>query len=149
MKRRTFIKKNAIVTLTPFITTGLLARNKKIKSISEKPFQLNYAPHFGMFESMAGKDLMDQIQFMHDQGFRSLEDNGMKNRSKKTQNDIAKKMEMQSIDSRAEKIKSEKPTAKTEPTAQSPKVIPLGRKRGRGKKSQIVVFREDDEKDLR
>ena len=93
MKRRTFIKKNAIVTLTPFITTGLLARNKKIKSLSEKPFQLNYAPHFGMFESMAGKDLMDQIQFMHDQGFRSLEDNGMKNRSKKTQNDIAKKME--------------------------------------------------------
>ena len=54
-----------------------------IKSLSEKPFQLNYAPHFGMFESMAGKDLMDQIQFMHDQGFRSLEDNGMKNRSKK------------------------------------------------------------------
>ena len=93
MKRRTFIKKNAIVTLTPFITTGLLARNKKIKSLSEKPFQLNYAPHFGMFESMAGKDLIDQIQFMHDQGFRSLEDNGMKNRSKKTQNDIAKKME--------------------------------------------------------
>ena len=93
MKRRTFIKKNAIVTLAPFITTGLLARNKKIKSLSEKPFQLNYAPHFGMFESMAGKDLMDQIQFMHDQGFRSLEDNGMKNRSKKTQNDIAKKME--------------------------------------------------------
>ena len=93
MKRRTFIKKNVIVTLAPFITTGLLARNKKIKSLSEKPFQLNYAPHFGMFESMAGKDLMDQIQFMHDQGFRSLEDNGMKNRSKKTQNDIAKKME--------------------------------------------------------
>ena len=66
---------------------------REIKSLSEKPFQLNYAPHFGMFESMAGKDLMDQIQFMHDQGFRSLEDNGMKNRSKKTQNDIAKKME--------------------------------------------------------
>ena len=93
MKRRTFIKKNAIVALVPFITTGLLARNKKIKSLSKKPFQLNYAPHFGMFESMAGKDLIDQIQFMHDQGFRSLEDNGMKNRSKKTQNDIAKKME--------------------------------------------------------
>ncbi len=93
MKRRTFIKKNAIVALVPFITTGLLARNKKIKSLSKKPFQLNYAPHFGMFESMAGKDLLDQIEFMHDQGFRSLEDNGMKNRSKKTQNDIAKKME--------------------------------------------------------
>ena len=93
MKRRTFIKKNAILTLAPFITTGLIAGNEKIKSLSKKPFQLNYAPHFGMFESIAGKDLMDQIQFMHDQGFRSLEDNGMKNRSKKTQNDIAKKME--------------------------------------------------------
>ena len=61
--------------------------------ISERPFKLNYAPHFGMFKNNAGSDLLDQLQFMHDQGFRSLEDNGMKGRSKKVQNNIAKKME--------------------------------------------------------
>ena len=55
-------------------------------------FNLNYAPHFGMFEESAGKDLLGQIQFMHDHGFRSLEDNGMKERSSSDQNAIAKQM---------------------------------------------------------
>ncbi len=55
-------------------------------------FNLNYAPHFGMFEKSAGKDLLGQIQFMHDHGFRSLEDNGMKERSSSDQNAIAKQM---------------------------------------------------------
>ena len=36
----------------------------------------------------AGFDLLDQLQFMHDEGFRSLEDNGMKGRSKQVQNKI-------------------------------------------------------------
>jgi hydroxypyruvate isomerase len=45
-----------------------------------------------MFKENAGKDLIDQIQFMYDHGFRSLEDNGMKGRSISDQNRIAKKM---------------------------------------------------------
>ena len=92
MKRRTFIKKNAILAAAPFITTGLIAKTISNRIIAERPFKLNYAPHFGMFNNNAGEDLLDQIQFMHDQGFRSLEDNGMKGRSKKIQNAIAKKM---------------------------------------------------------
>ena len=44
-----------------------------------KPFRLKYAPHFGMFRNHA-KDPIDQIQFMHDQGFSALEDNGMRRR---------------------------------------------------------------------
>ena len=82
----------------PFITTGLFARALANKKIAERPFKLNYAPHFGMFKHNAGDDLLDQIQFMHDQGFRSLEDNGMKGRSKKTQNQIAKKMAKLNMD---------------------------------------------------
>ena len=39
------------------------------------------------------EDLIDQLQFMYDQGFRAIEDNGMKNRSKSDQNKIAKKMD--------------------------------------------------------
>ena len=43
-------------------------------------FGLDYAPHFGMFRHHAGDDLLDQLRFMHDEGFRSLEDNGMPRR---------------------------------------------------------------------
>lgn len=44
------------------------------------PFALDYAPHFGMFRQSGGADLIDQLKWMHDQGFRSLEDNGMRGR---------------------------------------------------------------------
>ncbi len=45
-----------------------------------------------MFENNAGKDLLDQIQFMADAGFRAMEDNGMKDRDVATQEKIAGKM---------------------------------------------------------
>ena len=98
MKRRKFLKKNAILAAAPFATSGLIAKSLRNKIIAERPFQLNYAPHFGMFKNNAGEDLLDQIQFMHDQGFRSLEDNGMKGRSKQVQNNIAKKMKRLGMD---------------------------------------------------
>ncbi len=98
MKRRKFLKKNAILAAAPFVTSGLIAKSLSNKIIAERPFQLNYAPHFGMFTNNVGADLLDQIQFMHDQGFRSLEDNGMKGRSKQVQNNIAKKMKRLGMD---------------------------------------------------
>ena len=98
MKRRKFLKKNAILAAAPFVTSGLIAKSLSNKIIAERPFQLNYAPHFGMFKNNAGEDLLEQIQFMHDQGFRSLEDNGMKGRSKQVQNKIAKKMKRLGMD---------------------------------------------------
>jgi len=41
-----------------------------------------------MFANAAGKDFTDQIKYMHDQGFRGIEDNGMLNRSKEEQDKI-------------------------------------------------------------
>ena len=55
---------------------------------AEKAFTLNFAPHDGMFSNHAGKDFVEQIKFMHDQGFRGIEDNGMLKRSKEEQNKI-------------------------------------------------------------
>ena len=49
---------------------------------------MNYAPHDGMFANSAGKDFIDQIKFMHDQGFRSIEDNGMMDRPVEMQKKI-------------------------------------------------------------
>jgi hydroxypyruvate isomerase len=38
-------------------------------------FHLNYAPHLTMFKHSAGEDPVDQIKYMADLGFRTLEDN--------------------------------------------------------------------------
>jgi hydroxypyruvate isomerase len=57
-----------------------------------KAFTLDYAPHFGMFRDSGGEDLVDQLRFMSDQGFRSLEDNEMRNRPVAEQERIAAEM---------------------------------------------------------
>jgi hydroxypyruvate isomerase len=56
-------------------------------------FQLNYAPHFGMFSAHAGDDLVSQLQFMHEQGFRALEDNGMRGRSVADQERVGRELQ--------------------------------------------------------
>ncbi|QDT16985.1 hydroxypyruvate isomerase family protein [Alienimonas californiensis] len=62
-----------------------------------EPFALDYAPHFGMFRNLAGggqgdDGLMAELEFMHAAGFRSLEDNGLPNRSPETQEKIGQKL---------------------------------------------------------
>mgnify|MGYP006290323793 CR=1 FL=1 len=54
-----------------------------------EPFTLNYAPHLGLFETLAGSDPVDQIAFMAEQGFTAFEDNGMRGRSTDEQRRIA------------------------------------------------------------
>lgn len=56
-------------------------------------FKLKYAPHFGMFRNHAGKDHIDQLRFMANQGFTAMEDNGMRGRPKDLQEKIRKEME--------------------------------------------------------
>ncbi|MDX1578343.1 MAG: TIM barrel protein [Gemmatimonadota bacterium] len=57
-----------------------------------EPFALDYAPHFGLFARAAGSDPIDQLRFMAERGFRSLEDNGMRERSVAEQERIAREM---------------------------------------------------------
>lgn len=52
-----------------------------------------FAPHFGMFEASAGKDLVDQLRFAADEGFHGWEDNAMKDRSAEEQSRLADAME--------------------------------------------------------
>ena len=56
-------------------------------------FNLNYAPHFGMFRHSAGEDLIDQLKFMADQGFTAMEDNEMTRRPADVQERIAREMQ--------------------------------------------------------
>ena len=76
MKRRGFI--NTIAATTPL---AVFPKTQSIGDLFKNKFNLNYAPHFGMFRNMAGEDLIDQLNFMADNGFKAFEDNGIKNRS--------------------------------------------------------------------
>ena len=85
MKRRNFIQNS---TLT---AASLMAVNPLFSNNNSKPnhvYNLNYAPHFGMFKNHAGSDIFNQLEFIKDQGFKAFEDNGMKNRDAKTQEKI-------------------------------------------------------------
>ena len=48
-------------------------------------FKLKYAPHIGMFANAAGKDPLDELRFMADQGFTAFEDNSMMRRTPELQ----------------------------------------------------------------
>jgi hydroxypyruvate isomerase len=79
MKRSEFIR-NSLLTAGAITTgagfTNTFAAEKPNTLLSDKTFNLDYAPHQGMFQNHAGKSFLDQIQFMYDKGFRSIEDNG-------------------------------------------------------------------------
>ena len=63
------------------------------RTVPANPFQMKYAPHFGMFKNSAGEDYEDQLQFMYDMGFRAMEDNNMARKSVDDQEKIGRKME--------------------------------------------------------
>lgn len=74
MNRRNLIKgglMSAGLSTSPYVFTKTFASTPE----AADPFKLKYAPHFGMFENSAGEDLLDQLRFMHEQGFRAIEDN--------------------------------------------------------------------------
>jgi hydroxypyruvate isomerase len=97
MKRRDFFVKSSLAAGTAAITglstsSSVLAQstagNKAAAKDAKNKFKLNYAPHFGMFENSAGKDLIDQLKFMADNGFMALEDNGLMGRPVEMQTKI-------------------------------------------------------------
>lgn len=72
MNRRSFATKS-----TAFAAVGAAGLARSASALGAPPFKLNYAPGFRHFQNSAGKDPIDQIKFMHDNGFRAIEDNGM------------------------------------------------------------------------
>lgn len=87
MNRRHFVKNNFLAAgALVFSGKGLNVENRHLAG--DKPFNLDYAFHDGMFTHSAGKDFIDQIKYAYDKGFRSIEDNGMAGRSPEMQSKI-------------------------------------------------------------
>ena len=92
MNRRKF---NIIASLSSF---GILKANAhKIPLNIPHQYNLNYAPHLGMFKTLAGNNPIDQLNFMADQGFRSFEDNDMRLRSVKLQEMMSNTMHQRNL----------------------------------------------------
>ena len=96
MDRRTFLQQTtaagAAFGLTPSTGAAQPASRASSPATRARTFKLKYAPHFGMFENSAGKDLFDQLKFMADQGFTALEDNGMMGRTPELQAQLGEAM---------------------------------------------------------
>ena len=89
MDRRNFIRNSALTAASGLVALESFATSKNVsKTGAAKTFQLNYAPHEGMFAQHAGKDFIDQLKYMSDNGFHAVEDNAMLQRSKADQEKI-------------------------------------------------------------
>ena len=90
MQRRHFLKGSMVAGAAGLFTNPLLAGDdsSRKKFTAEKPFNLDYAFHDGMFRHHAGADFIEQIKFGHSIGFRSIEDNGMRGRTPEQQKKI-------------------------------------------------------------
>jgi hydroxypyruvate isomerase len=94
--RRKFLSQAITAGVTLGVAPQLFATFNQTE-FSQPNFNLNYAPHLGMFKHLAGDDPIDQLNFMADQGFRAFEDNDLKNRSTSLQHKMADTMAKRDI----------------------------------------------------
>jgi hydroxypyruvate isomerase len=89
MERRNFMQ-NSVMAGASLITGATLKSGSRREdtAFSDKPFNLLYGIHDGMFKENAGDNFLDQIRWAYDRGFRAIEDNGMMDRDKAEQEKI-------------------------------------------------------------
>ncbi|MGZ5218648.1 MAG: hydroxypyruvate isomerase family protein [Chitinophagaceae bacterium] len=88
MNRRNFVRTGLLAGAAASATAKVFGKENNTMSQKDKPFNLNYAFHDGMFKNHGGGDFIDQIKFAYDKGFRSIEDNGMMDRPAEVQKKI-------------------------------------------------------------
>lgn len=98
MKRRNFIKNTAGAGAAAGLAPHVMFGKSGNAATAKNSFKLKYAPHLGMFSNSAGKDPIDQLNFMADQGFTAFEDNGMKGRTVELQEKMAATMARRGIE---------------------------------------------------
>ncbi|CAG5000480.1 hypothetical protein DYBT9275_02472 [Dyadobacter sp. CECT 9275] len=90
MNRHTFIKNSLLAgtALVSGIATPITASASNPKK--EKPFHMKFSPEFGIFKELPGKDIIDQIKWGYDQGFRAWENTWLTRRPVEEQERISK-----------------------------------------------------------
>lgn len=89
MQRRHFMQKSLLAGGSLLAGSAIArAADSHDSPLSDKPFNLNYAIHDGMFRNNGGSDFIDQIKWAYEMGFRGIEDNGMMSRPVEQQKKI-------------------------------------------------------------
>ncbi|HUX58718.1 MAG TPA: TIM barrel protein [Bacteroidales bacterium] len=100
--RRNFIKKisttGAAIIAAPAVFGTEKASKAQKASDAAAPFKLKYAPSMNMFRQNAGADIIDNIKFCHDMGFRAMFDNGLMNRTPEDQMKIMNELNRLGMD---------------------------------------------------
>jgi len=94
MNRRHFIKAAGFAAGAAITATTA----KPGKAAEQGKFKLKYAPSFGMFRELGGKDLIDQIKFIDESGFRAIFDNGLMKKPAALQEKIANELAKRNMD---------------------------------------------------
>lgn len=99
MKRRNFLRTTAASGVALTGLTGVMsAAASESKMSNSAKFKMKYAPNLGTFREHAGKDPIDNIKFMADQGFTAMFDNGLMGKSPEMQEKISAEMVRQGMD---------------------------------------------------
>lgn len=99
MERRNFLKNAAAGSMALAGLGSFMNATASQSAVSnEAKFKLKYAPHLGTFNGHAGKDPIDNIKFIADQGFRAIFDNGLMQKSPELQEKIAAELARQGMD---------------------------------------------------
>lgn len=95
MNRRNFLH-NGIGATAALGFAGpdkIFASTQAAGGVAGKKFKLKYAPSIGEFKAHAGDDPLAQIDFVADEGFTAMFDNGIMNRAVPLQEAISKEIE--------------------------------------------------------
>ena len=101
--RRNFIKKATFAGAALLAAPAVFGQDGK-KKVKEKapdpvvPFKLKYAPSVGMFREHAGSDIIDNIKFCYDMGFRAMFDNGLMSRTPEDQIKLTGELQKRGMD---------------------------------------------------
>jgi len=99
MKRRNFIRNTAVSGLAlTGLSTAMAASAEEDESSNSAKFKLKYAPNLGTFREHAGRDPLDNIKFISDQGFTAIFDNGLMGKPPELQEKIAAELVNRGMD---------------------------------------------------
>ncbi len=90
MNRRDFLASAALSAASLPFASSPASGQASATPVKAGPFKLKYAPSLGQFKNLAGPDLSAQMEFIADQGFTALFDNGIMNRPVEQQDLIAR-----------------------------------------------------------
>lgn len=98
MERRSFLRNAAGTIAAVGLAGSASAFTSSSMGSNDGQFKLKYAPALDTFRELAGQDIFDNIQFMSDQGFRAIFDNGLMGKEPALQEKIAAELARRNMD---------------------------------------------------